>query len=244
VSLCDDLIGSVLGVLAETGLDKNTGVVFTSDHGDMLGERGLWYKKSFFEGSCRVPLMVSCPERFEPGRRATNVSLVDLLPTFTDLAWNGTPPEAIDPLDGMSLVPLLDGQPDKDEGTVYGENLAEGTVSPIVMVKRGSTKYVTGGTDPDQLFDLRTDPDERTNLADSDAHQNIKAELATLASDKWDLGLLDRDIRTSLRRRLFLRGLGPADWNYTPPNLANDRVLRDGAGFNEWLYGSELRPRP
>lgn len=242
VSYCDDLVGSVLGVLAETGLDRNTVVVFTSDHGDMLGERGLWYKKSFFEDSCRIPMMVSYPERFEPGRRVSNVSLVDLLPTFTDLAWNGTAPEPIDPLDGASLVPLLDGRAEENVGTVYGENLAEGSLSPIVMVKRGSSKFVTGGTDPDQLFDLETDPDERTNLAGSESHRKIEDELAALASNNWDLERLDRDIQASRRRRLFLRSLGQADWNYTPPNLANDRVLRDGAEFNEWLYDSDIRP--
>jgi choline-sulfatase len=81
VSYLDDLIGKLLSVLRSTGLADNTVIVFTSDHGDMLGERGLWYKKSFFEASCRVPLMISGP-MLEPARIQSNVSLVDLLPTL------------------------------------------------------------------------------------------------------------------------------------------------------------------
>ena len=68
------------------GWREDTIVILTSDHGEMLGERGLWYKMSFFEGSCRVPLVIASPGRFEPRRVALRVSLVDLMPTLIDLA--------------------------------------------------------------------------------------------------------------------------------------------------------------
>jgi len=80
-----------LAVLKETQLDNNTVVVFCGDHGEMLGERGMWFKQSFYESSVRVPLMVSMPSRFAPARVSAHVSLVDLLPTFLDLAYAGTP---------------------------------------------------------------------------------------------------------------------------------------------------------
>ena len=72
--------------LRQTGLADNTLIVVTSDHGEMLGERGLWYKMSFFEGERRVPLIVHAPRRFAPRRVAAAVSLVDLLPTFVEIA--------------------------------------------------------------------------------------------------------------------------------------------------------------
>ena len=83
-------------------------MVVLADHGDMLGERGLWYKMNFFEGSARVPLIVHHPKRFAPRRVAEPVSLVDILPTLTDLVGDGAP-AGVDPLPGRSLVGLCDG---------------------------------------------------------------------------------------------------------------------------------------
>ena len=86
------------------------------------------------------------------------------------------------------------------------------------MVRQGSTEYVTGGTDPDQLFDLALDPEERVNLADSASHQSVMADSAALAAIQWNPETLDQDIRSSQRRRLFLRNLGSGDLSY-PPHL-------------------------
>src|SRR5215207_1248141 len=81
ISYLDDRIGEVLGALRDTGLDDDTVVVFTADHGEMLGERGLWYKMSFFEQSVRVPLVVRVPGR-PPGRVREPVSQLDIVPTL------------------------------------------------------------------------------------------------------------------------------------------------------------------
>jgi len=78
--------------LREAALDDDTVVILLADHGDMLGERGLWYKMSFFEGAARVPLIVSAPGRFAPRRVAQSVSLVDILPTLVELAHDGAAP--------------------------------------------------------------------------------------------------------------------------------------------------------
>ena len=72
--------------LRSAGMAEDTIVVLTSDHGEMLGERGLWYKMSFFEGACRVPLVIANPGRFTPRRVAASVSLIDLMPTLVDIA--------------------------------------------------------------------------------------------------------------------------------------------------------------
>ena len=86
IAMIDDAIGRILTKLSDLGLAEDTVVIFTSDHGDMLGERGLWYKMSFFEPSARVPLVVRAPDRLDPGRLNTVTSLLDLAPTLLDLA--------------------------------------------------------------------------------------------------------------------------------------------------------------
>lgn len=106
LSYLDDKVGRLLDTLAACGLADDTIVVFTADHGEMLGERGMWYKQSFFEASVRVPLFVSLPAQRQPRRVAAPVSLVDLLPTLMD--WAGGPGDWPEPLDGRSWQPLLD----------------------------------------------------------------------------------------------------------------------------------------
>ncbi len=242
VSYVDDLVGGVLEALRASN-QENTVVIFTSDHGDMLGERGLWYKKLFFEDACRVPLLVNFPQRFGATRVTANVSHVDVLPTLLAIADPSSQIEPVDHLDGTSLIPLLETGVDPDHtDTVYAENLAEGTIRPLVMVKRGAMKLVTGGgpDDPDQLYDLSNDPIEMLNRIDDPGLARELAKLEQLASQRWNLDELHTEVVTSHRRRLFLRSLSEPAWGYEPPNYASGRVLRDGTQFNEWLYDSLL----
>ena len=107
VSDLDQRIGRVLGALQESGLDRNTVVIYTSDHGEMAGELGMWWKSNFYEGSVTVPLIISCPSRLQQRqRRREVVELVDVAPTLTDLA--GSPPMPLTA--GKSLAPLLRGE--------------------------------------------------------------------------------------------------------------------------------------
>ncbi|MFX5294949.1 sulfatase-like hydrolase/transferase, partial [Acinetobacter baumannii] len=87
----DDKLGRLIGALRATGLADDTVVILTSDHGEMLGERGAWYKMSFLEGAARVPLVVSAPGQFAARRVGAAVSLVDLLPTLVEIAGDGAP---------------------------------------------------------------------------------------------------------------------------------------------------------
>ena len=93
VSFIDAQLEQLMAALEESGQKDNTVVIFTSDHGEMLGERGLWLKKTFFEPSLRVPMIISAPHRMTSGRVTTPASLVDLLPTFmalaTEAGWSG-----------------------------------------------------------------------------------------------------------------------------------------------------------
>src|SRR5258707_1858902 len=141
----------------------------------MLGERGAWYKMSFYEGAARVPLIVGAPALFPPGRVPTAVSTMDLLPTLVGLANDGDVAGIDGPLDGRSLIPHLSGHPDHDE--VVAEYLAEGAIATIVMIRRGRHKFIHSPADPDQLFDLASDPHERVNLSGDPASARLAAEL-------------------------------------------------------------------
>jgi choline-sulfatase len=140
ISYVDWRIGRLIDVLRETGRLDDTVIVLTSDHGDMLGERGLWYKMSFFEDSVRVPLVVAGPG-IGPGRSASLVSTMDLPPTLVELATGELPEPVVGPLDGQSLAPLLHGREAARE-SVAAEYLAEGAAAPIVMLRRGDVKLV------------------------------------------------------------------------------------------------------
>ena len=158
----DTNIGKLLKVLEDTGLDKDTIIIFTSDHGDMLGERGLWYKMTWFENSARVPIIFHAPKKFAAKRVSENVSTVDLLPTFASLV--GAPLVEDLPLDGVSLVPYLTGEEGPRTDTVYGEYMGEGTQVPLFMIRHSRWKFVYSAIDPPMLFDLVSDPEEKTNL--------------------------------------------------------------------------------
>ena len=108
ISYVDDLIGQLIDALEKTGRLDNTVIVFTSDHGDFLGERGLWYKMSFLEPSAHVPLIVWSPKRFAARRVEEPVTLADLLPTFAIIGTGGKA-DLARPVDGRSLYPLLAG---------------------------------------------------------------------------------------------------------------------------------------
>ena len=144
-------IGRLMGALRAAALAEDTIVVLTSDHGEMLGERGLWYKMSFFEGASRVPLVIASPGRFAPRRVAASVSLVDLMPTLIELSGGNVQSLGIG-VDGRSLAPHLRGAGGHDEA--IGEYLAEGAIAPMVMIRRGPFKFIHCPADPDQLYDL------------------------------------------------------------------------------------------
>jgi choline-sulfatase len=226
VSYVDDRVGEVLGALRALGLDDDTIVVVVSDHGDLLGERGLWYKMSFLEPSARVPLLVHAPRRFAPRRVAAPVSLLDLMPTLVELG--GGDAAAGGPLDGSSLLPLLDGADDPDRA-VAAEYLAEGVRAPAVMLRRGPYKLVHCPGDPDQLFDLAADPYELRNLAGEADAASVLERLQAELRARWDVDRLAEAVRASQRRRHLVAGaLGVgrrARWEYEPDRRTATRYV-------------------
>jgi len=225
ISFVDDQFGAILDVLEETGLADNTVVILCGDHGEMLGERGLWYKMSFFEGAARVPLVIHAPG-VAPRRIDNSVSTIDLLPTLLDLA--GLPPADAAPIDGRSLVPHLTGAPGHDE--VIGEYLAEGAIAPIVMIRRGPWKFIHSPVDPDQLYNLAQDPDERVNLASDPGHADTLAEFRAETARRWDLSALNAQVLASQRRRHLIATANATGtlthWDYQPPRDASRDYIR------------------
>lgn len=229
ISYIDDKIGELLAILAATR--QEAVVIFTSDHGDMLGERGLWFKMNFFEGSARVPLMIAAPG-LAPGRIDSPVSTLDVAPTLADLA--GISMAEIAPWTaGESLVPVASGGP---RGPVPMEYAAEGSIAPLVCLRDGRWKYVRCAADPELLFDLETDPGERTNRAADPAAAPVLARLRALADDRWDLSRFDAEIRQSQARRWVvyeaLRNGAYFPWDYQPLRAASERYMRNHMDLN------------
>ena len=237
ISYLDEWTAKLMATLKSLEVADDTVVVLLADHGDMLGERGLWYKMNFFEGSARVPLIVHSPKRFAPRRVSAPVSLVDVLPTITELAGEGVP-ESIDPLAGRSLLDLCRGTAGEPVAReVIGEYMGEGAIAPIVMIRRGDLKFVHSPVDPDQLYDLVADPLERVNLAeDSDWSATVK-ELRGEVEARWDLDAVNADvIDDQARRRLVghaLRQGVVTAWEYDPPQDGRNQYMRNHLDLNE-----------
>ena len=242
ISYLDERVGEVLAALDDAGLADDTVVVFTADHGELLGEHGLWYKMSFLEGSARVPLIVRGPG-LAPRRVASSVSLLDLVPTLLELA--GVERGEAD-LDGTSLVPALAGTGPGPEAVV-GEYLAEGVQAPAVMIRRGRHKYVRCPGDPDQLHDLERDPHELENLAAAPEHADLVAAFRAESERRWDLDELERRVlRSQADRRLVGGALSSGTytaWDFQPHVDASMQYVRSRADMWELQRRSRLERR-
>lgn len=235
VSYVDEKVGRVLHTLEETGLADNTLVALCSDHGEMLGERGMWFKQCFFEWSVRVPLMISMPKRLAPRRVGAHVSLVDLLATFMDVARGNGRFESVDPIDGRSLMPLAEGRDDGQDRVVISEYSSEGVCAPSRMVRAGRHKYIYTHGLPPMLFDLQDDPDELRNLAGRPELEAVQQRLHARLVQDWEPAEMHERILASQRRRLFVgrvnasSGASP-NWAFQPFVDESKRFIRGAGG--------------
>ncbi len=206
--------------------------MFVSDHGDMLGERGLWFKMSFFDGSARVPMMIAAPQ-MEAGLQTAPVSNIDVCPTLCDLAGVSMD-EVAEWTTGQSLVPM--GQGVERTEPVAMEYAAEASYAPMVSLRYGKWKYNRCALDPDQLFDMDADPHELTNLAAEAAHAGTLAQLQAKADARWDLDVYDADVRKSQARRWVvyeaLKSGGYYPWDYQPLRMASEAYMRNHMDLN------------
>jgi choline-sulfatase len=182
----DDALGRILATLRELGLENDTIVLYTADHGEMLGEHGMWQKFVFFEPSVGVPLLIRVPGLTSAGSRCgVLASLVDVLPTLGELCGVSLPA-----LDGGSLAGSLRHPAQPVDKTVFAEYNLQ-TPRAKYMIRNGDFKYNFYVNDVDELYNLKTDPNELVNLA---GHEDYKGKVE------------------ELRERLF-------SW-YRPPEMA------------------------
>jgi choline-sulfatase len=177
--------------------------------------------------SARVPLLVHAPKRFAARRIGQCVSTMDLLPTLVELA--GGQVEADLALVGHSLLSHLKGEGGHDQ--VLGEYMAEGSNAPLMMIRRGDWKFIYSEQDPLLLFNLRQDPQERENLADSAEHQTLLAEFIDQARTRWDMPAIHQaTLASQRRRRLVAEALTRGrlkSWDHQPLVDASEQYMRN-----------------
>ncbi len=190
----DDVMGRILETLEETGQRERTVIIFTSDHGETLGDHGLIQKGCrFYEGLVRVPLIFSLPGHFEGGLRSDAlVGLLDKTPTLLDLAGLEVP----DRMQGMSLLPILRGgaSPDHHRDFVRCEfydalDQPDGTFATMYRDRRYKLVMYHGHAHG-ELYDLEADPDEFENLWDASSAQSLKVDLM---KQSYDASMLAMD---------------------------------------------------
>ena len=232
VSYFDSKIGQLVQTLEEIDELENTIVIVTADHGDMLGERGLWYKMNFFEHSARVPLVMAGPN-IANGASENACSLVDLLPTFIEIA-GGDHTLLGEPIDGRSLLPLATGGTDTVDEAI-GEYCAEMTPWPVFMIRRGSLKYIHCDPDPPQLYDLSMDPLEKTNLAKDKSYADHSKAFTQEVAERWDSETLRQNIISTQKSRRALHAAMEAgageSWDYNPPSDASQQYVRNNVDW-------------
>lgn len=217
ISWIDDRVGKLLAELRRLQLDQDFVVFFISDHGEMLGEHHQWSKRLMLEWSSRVPFIVSAPGRLPEGKRVSvPVSLLDLFPTFAEMAQV----KVDTPLDGRSLMPFISGQENDTSRPVIAEYLGQGTIEPIRMVRWQQFKYITVNGYPPQLYDLHADPNETVNAAGRAEYSSAEAQLRVFAEKDWNGPAIKKAVMADQQDHIMLRsvkgdGIKP-DWNYEP----------------------------
>lgn len=196
---------------------------------------------NYFEPSVRVPLLVSYPKLFTPHRVTQNVSTLDILPTMCDFV--GTKPSPGLPMDGKSLFPHLQGLEGHDE--VIAEYTGEGTISPLMMIRRGPWKFITCPTDGSMLFNLASDPLELNDLvkllakkaslsvalsaSDKEAKSVFEA-FETEARERWDFDAITAEVLQSQRQRKLvwdaLRKGEFTSWDFNPLDDGREKYVR------------------
>jgi choline-sulfatase len=197
---------------------------------------------NFFEGSSRVPLMISAPG-LPAGLVTEAVSTLDVCPTLCDLAGVSMA-DVLPWTDGETLAGLTDGR--TRVSPVRMEYAAEASQAPLVGLRRGRFKYIRCALDPDLLFDLDADPDELHNLAGDPAHADVLAALRAESRALWDLDRFDAEVRESQARRWVvydaLRNGAYYPWDYQPLQKASERYMRNHMDLNV-LETSKRFPR-
>src|SRR5262245_32056400 len=203
VSFIDHNVGRLLAALEATGLSQDTWVVYTSDHGDNLGARGLWGKSSMYEESAAVPMILAGPGVPQGVVCCEPVSLIDAFPTIVDCV--GLPTHSDDrDLPGAPLLDFVAGR--RPRRTLLSEYHAAGSATGVFMIRRGSFKYVHYVGMPPQLFDLAADPEERRDLGQEPGYRGLVADCEKALRTIVDPEATDRLARADQAARIAALG--------------------------------------
>ena len=245
ISLVDDLVGQALQTLKSMQELERTIIIFVADHGDMLGERGQWYKMSPFEQSSRIPMLVAGPG-IDGGRRCDQVvSLVDLLPTIVDLASGDHSISLAGPIEGNSFTQLLHGEEAGWPNRAVCEMMFEGLTEPAVLLRKGAYKYVRCSSTDSLLFNIVEDPRELTDLTGQSHVAGIEEALRNELSELYDFASLREEIVASqTRRRLIVEAFESGkrtSWNHQPFTDSAKQYYRVGKTWHQQEASDFLR---
>ena len=219
VSFLDDNVGRILRAVDALGLGADTRIVYSSDHGDNLGTRGLWGKSTMYEESAGIPLIAAGPDIPRGEVVSTPVSLVDAFPTFVEAV--GAAPDTRDAqLPGSSLIRIANGE--RPQRTILSEYHAAASRDGAYMIRNGRWKYIHYLDAPPMLFDLERDPEERRDLGADPACAGIVAECEALLRGVVDPEAVDRLAKQDQRRVIERHGgadaiLKRGTFRYSPP---------------------------
>jgi choline-sulfatase len=238
VSFLDDNVGRVLRALEGAGLRDSTRVIYTADHGDMLGAHGLWWKECLYEESVGVPVLAAGPDIPEGNVSRTPVNAIDCFPAIVEAVGATLAPQDAD-LPGESLFGIA-RQPDR-ERTIFSEYHASMSPSGIFMIRDGRYKYIHYVGLPPMLFDHVNDPDERCDLASDPAHADALAAGEAMLRTICNPEEVDRRAKADQQARIDAAGgteavlAGGLLVKYTPapdqfgPDPSVVRIPRDAA---------------
>jgi choline-sulfatase len=219
VSFLDDNVGKMLRVLEETGLNASTRVIYSSDHGDNLGTRGLWGKSTMYEESAGIPMIAAGPGIPAAAVCGTPVTLVDAYPTIIQGVGARPDPRDAD-LPGTSLLDIAGGA--APGRTILSEYHAAGAVTGSYMIRNGRYKYVYYVGMPPMLFDLEADPRETRDLGRDPAFRPVVAECEAKLRRVVDPEAADGLARADQQARIARHGgketiLKKGTFRYSPP---------------------------
>jgi len=203
-SFLDDNIGNVLRALDDAGLKGDTRIVYTSDHGDNLGARGLWGKSTMLEESVGVPLIMSGPDIPAGTVVDTPANLLDLYPFFMECAGETSPETFSDDHPGIDVMRLINGE--GADRAVFSEYHAMGSKTAAYMIRKGPYKLIYYAHYPPQLFDLESDPEELNDLAEDANAKPVVGELTAELFRICDPHAIDAEAKQTQEKLLQEKG--------------------------------------
>ena len=242
ISYLDSKVGNLINILDSLSFERETLIIFCSDHGEMMGERGMWFKQTFFEDSVRVPFFIGGSAWKSNLQESEQLgSLIDLVPTLLEVSGSGK--YWASALAGKSLLP----NNTNGSTSVISEYSDMGVCAPCRMIRKGDYKYwVTHGHES-QLYDLAKDPYELNNISGSVLYQAIEDTLKDEIFQDWDPEKINREVLESQKRRRFIQESrnfrqDPDNWSFQVSRNDRLRYVR-GSGDKEGTVATKRLAR-